>query len=1019
MSLTKEWLNRITHWDHALWQICYEPLEKFELNGFVTHDQLTAEQASKRKFHPMPVGTNWGAKWQYGWFKCDLTLPEAAAGRRIVMYMNPAAKPDSEDGECLVWANGKVIGSYGWARREITLTKNGIPGANYLILVEAYAGHGPLVMGGGPILYDHASVPEPGKTQATVGESHFGIWREQVYQLAIDYATLFELRNRLDPTSLRVSEIDEGLKDVTLLIDLELPEPEMLESINQARDRLHPLLSCVNGTSTPTFYAFGHAHIDVAWLWPLAETNRKIARTAINQLSLMEEYPEYRFLQSQPQLYTMLKARYPELYERFKQAVLSGKVITDAAMWVEADTNISAGESLIRQIMYAKQFLKEEFSKDVEVMWLPDVFGYTGSLPQIMLQCGCTSFATQKIAWTYHGGEPFPYNTFLWEGIDGSCIPTHIFTDYNSETRPGNILDRWESRFQKDGIDSMLLAFGWGDGGGGPTRDHLEFISRSKDLEGLPKIKLSSPGEFFADLKREGKPKEKYFGELYFQAHRGAFTSQAKTKLGNRRSEIALHEAEFWGTIAHQLTRYGFSAEKMKPVWRKLLLNQFHDILPGSSIHRVYEEAAAVYENIIADAKRITKAALKEINKSQPKDKVTVFNSLSWERNELLNFPEGMMELKVPACGWKTINLKDIGQQSQGKRSQRVKISETSLENELLVASFNSRGELISLIDKETNMEMMAGVGNRFCLFKDIPARFDAWDIDSMTELLQMPTEEPVTVDISESGDYVAKLKLTRKIHLSSITQLITLRKGKRRLDFETRVDWQESHKLLKVAFLVNIYTKEAIHEIQFGHIRRPNHRSRPFDRDRFEVCNHRWTALTEENRGIAILNDSKYGINVLENSMNLTLLKSALAPDPMADKGIQTFTYSIFYWMGSFSDSDVVREGYELNYPVLVQPGDAGEASIFSLDAANIVLETVKMAEDGSEDIIVRLYEAKRNSTRCSLSTKLPVIKAIQTDMLEKNLKELTISHGKIELDFRPFEIKTVRLILESKVSR
>jgi alpha-mannosidase len=1019
MSLTKEWLNRITHWDHALWQICYEPLEKFELNGFVTHDQLTAEQASKRKFHPMPVGTNWGAKWQYGWFKCDLTLPEAAAGRRIVMYMNPAAKPDSEDGECLVWANGKVIGSYGWARREITLTKNGIPGANYLILVEAYAGHGSLVMGGGPILYDHASVPEPGKTQATVGESHFGIWREQVYQLAIDYATLFELRNRLDPTSLRVSEIDEGLKDVTLLIDLELPEPEMLESINQARDRLHPLLSCVNGTSTPTFYAFGHAHIDVAWLWPLAETNRKIARTAINQLSLMEEYPEYRFLQSQPQLYTMLKARYPELYERFKQAVLSGKVITDAAMWVEADTNISAGESLIRQIMYAKQFLKEEFSKDVEVMWLPDVFGYTGSLPQIMLQCGCTSFATQKIAWTYHGGEPFPYNTFLWEGIDGSCIPTHIFTDYNSETRPGNILDRWESRFQKDGIDSMLLAFGWGDGGGGPTRDHLEFISRSKDLEGLPKIKLSSPGEFFADLKREGKPKEKYFGELYFQAHRGAFTSQAKTKLGNRRSEIALHEAEFWGTIAHQLTRYGFSAEKMKPVWRKLLLNQFHDILPGSSIHRVYEEAAAVYENIIADAKRITKAALKEINKSQPKDKVTVFNSLSWERNELLNFPEGMMELKVPACGWKTINLKDIGQQSQGKRSQRVKISETSLENELLVASFNSRGELISLIDKETNMEMMAGVGNRFCLFKDIPARFDAWDIDSMTELLQMPTEEPVTVDISESGDYVAKLKLTRKIHLSSITQLITLRKGKRRLDFETRVDWQESHKLLKVAFLVNIYTKDAIHEIQFGHIRRPNHRSRPFDRDRFEVCNHRWTALTEENRGIAILNDSKYGINVLENSMNLTLLKSALAPDPMADKGIQTFTYSIFYWMGSFSDSDVVREGYELNYPVLVQPGDAGEASIFSLDAANIVLETVKMAEDGSEDIIVRLYEAKRNSTRCSLSTKLPVIKAIQTDMLEKNLKELTISHGKIELDFRPFEIKTVRLILESKVSR
>jgi alpha-mannosidase len=277
-----------------------------------------------------------------------------------------------------------------------------------------------------------------------------------------------------------------------------------------------------------------------------------------------------------------------------------------------------------------------------------------------------------------------------------------------------------------------------------------------------------------------------------------------------------------------------------------------------------------------------------------------------------------------------------------------------------------------------------------------------------------MPTDEPVRIEISESSDYVAKLKLTRKIHLSSITQFITLRKGSRRIDFETRVDWQESHKLLKVAFPVNIFTKEAINEIQFGHIRRPNHRSRPFDRDRFEVCNHRWTALTEENRGIAILNDSKYGINVLENSMNLTLLKSALAPDPVADKGIQTFTYSIFYWIGSFSDSAVVREGYELNYPILVQPGDAGEASIFNLDAANIIIETLKMAEDGSEDIIVRLYEAKRNSTHCTLSTMLPVIKATQTDMLEKNVNDLTVSNGKIELDFRPFEIKTVRLIFE-----
>ena len=291
MSLSKEWINRITHWDNALWQICYHPLATVELNGFVTRRQLTPEQALKHKFHPMPVGTAWGAKWEYGWFQCNFSMPEEAAGSRIVLYMNPAARP-SEDGECLVWANGRVVGSYGWARRQISLSRNGVPGEYYSILTEAYAGHGHPGEGGGPILEGQESVREPGKTQVLVGESHFGIWNEQAYQLAVDFTTLFELRNRLDQSSLRVSEIDQGLKDITYLIDLELAEVELLETINLGRERLRPLLSCINGTTAPTFFAFGHAHLDVAWLWPLAETERKIARTVINQLSLMEEYPD-------------------------------------------------------------------------------------------------------------------------------------------------------------------------------------------------------------------------------------------------------------------------------------------------------------------------------------------------------------------------------------------------------------------------------------------------------------------------------------------------------------------------------------------------------------------------------------------------------------------------------------------------------------------------------------------------------------------------------------------------------
>ena len=1008
MSLTKEWLNRITHWDSALWQICYEPLDTLELTGFLTLKQLTVDQAANHKFHPMPVGTIWGAKWQYGWFKTDITLPEIAAGRRIVLNMNPAAK-SPENGECLVWANSKIIGSFGWARREVTLTRNGIPGTKFSLLVEAYAGHGPLVMGGGPIRYGQESVPEVRKPQVMVGESSFGIWREQIYQLALDFSTLFELRNQLDPASLRVSEIDQGLKDVTLLIDLELPEAEMLESINSGHERLRPLLECVNGSTAPTLYAFGHAHLDVAWLWPLAETERKFARTVINQLSLMEEYPDYRFLQSQAFLYTMLKNRYPDLYERFKQALLAGKIIADGAMWVEADTNLTSGESLIRQIIYAKQFFKQEFSIDMEVMWLPDVFGYTGALPQILIKSGCTSFATQKIAWTYHGGDPFPYNTFLWEGIDGSTIPAHIFTDYNSHTRPGSLLERWESRLQKDGIRSMLLAFGWGDGGGGPTRDHLEFLSRAKDLEGLPRVKLSSPAQFFGDLKNQGLPKERYVGELYFQAHRGSYTSQAKTKQGNRRSEFSLREAEFWGSIARTLKGYDISASVLKNSWLKLLVNQFHDILPGSSIHRVYEEALAAFNQVIADAATIAQAAARTL--THKADTLTVFNSLSWERSALIDYSGKSRLVTIPACGWTTL-AKD--QPVKKPRKGGVKATQTSLENDLLFTRFNERGELISLVDKETGIEMLAGEGNRLCLYKDIPARFDAWDIDSMTENLLIPTDEPVKVDVVQSDSNVAKIKLTRKIHQSIFTQLISLQRDSRRIDFHTSVDWQESHKLLKVAFPVNIHSNEAIHEIQFGHIKRPNHRSRPFDADRFEVCNHKWTALIEEQRGIAILNDCKYGINVLGNSMNLTLLKSSLAPDPVADKGMHSFTYAIYNWTGSFGYCDVVREAYELNCPVMILPGEAGEASIFNLSDSNIILETVKPAEDGSKDIILRLYESKRALTRSILSTSLPVKKVIQTDMLERFQRDLTIKKGKIALEFHPFEIKTLRFSFE-----
>ncbi len=1018
MSLTLEWKHRIDNWRKELSHHFFRELGPVELSGFTIKDQLRLDEALGGSFRPMPPGTSWGAKWEYGWFKGEVTLPPEALGKRIALRIDVGA-------ESLVFINGKAAGAKDRQHNEITLSMSGVPGTKYQVVVEGYAGHGPRVAQGGPVPPGRLTVPEPGPTQAVVGKSSFGIWEEDVYQLAMDVETLYGVRENIDPDSLRVAEIDQGLRDFTVIVDFELPHDEMLETVKACRARLKPFLDCVNSSTAPTMFAFGHAHLDVAWLWPLAETERKAARTFSTQLALMEEYPEYRFLQSEPHLYWMVQRRYPELYARIKQAVKAGRIIPDGGMWVEADTNISSGESLIRQFMHGKRFFREEFGVENEILWLPDVFGYSGALPQIMRGCGIKYFSTAKIFWTYHGGDPFPYNTFIWEGIDGSEVLVHLCNDYNSSTDPASVIQRWNQRVQKDGFSTRLLPFGFGDGGGGPTRDHLEYLRRQRDLEGVPRVRIAAPLEYFQDQEAKGVPTVRYVGELYFQAHRGTYTSQARTKRGNRKSEFALREAEMWGAAAKLLKGYSFPQATMDEAWGLVLLNQFHDIIPGSSIHRVYEEAETAHKEVLGIAQEVVRQAASRLTDGARG--VTVFNSLSWERTALVALPDSMtdaanaagvalptqviggrtwVEVTIPSCGWTALQPA-----SSLKGMNTLRATEKLLENELLRIEFNDKGEITSILDKETGRELAAGLCNSFKMYKDVPAAWDAWDIDSSYPLTPVPLEEKAHMEVLAAGPLLARIRVTRRLYQSTMMQEISLRRGSRRVDFNTTMDWQENHKLLKVAFPVNIHANEAIHEIQFGHIRRPNHQSRPFDADRFEVTNHKWTALAEENRGCAVLNDCKYGVNILGNSINLTLLKSALAPDMTADKGHQEFVYAFYAWNGSFADSRIVQEAYELNCPALTMPGAAGERSLFSLDAPNVLIEMIKPAEDGSNDIIVRLYEAKRMATRCTLTTSLPVRSVGQTNMLEGEEKPLPCNTGKLSLEFRPFEVKTLRL--------
>jgi alpha-mannosidase len=500
-----------------------------------------------------------------------------------------------------------------------------------------------------------------------------------------------------------------------------------------------------------------------------------------------------------------------------------------------------------------------------------------------------------------------------------------------------------------------------------------------------------------------------------------------------RRAELALREAELWGIAARTLRGFDFTPATLADAWHKVLLNQFHDILPGSCIERVKLEAEADLAEALSTAQAAAQKAAAALLEGP--GGFTIFNSLPWARRDLVDIGGQQIEVTVPPCGWTSVQPADSatlpGTIGPDCSLRPAADGSYLLDNGLLRAQVNARGEVTSLVDSATGRQFMAGPGNQFRLFKDVPDFWDAWDIASMAEQQPIDLPEPVTVEILQSGPLVASLRLTRKLHTSTLSQVISLRRGSSRLEFATSIDWREDHKLLKVAFPCAIHSDEVISEIQFGHLRRPTHRSHVFDADRFEVCNHKWSALAEESAGLAVLNDCKYGLSALGNTISLTLLKSPLAPDPTADRGPQTFTYALYPWTGSLAESGVaehpaglggvaehpaglggvVREAYELNVPLLALPGHAAERSLFSLDAPNVVIETVKPAEDGSKAVVLRLYESMRSATRCTLTTSLPLQKAFLADMMEDPLGELECVSGKIHLEFRPFEIKTVIL--------
>lgn len=1054
--MNAEYKDRVEHWIRTLKADFYKPLGEIPFAAHTTMEQLPFSEAGQMDYQPVEPGWKWGKTFEYCWLKGEIVLPKEAEGEKIVLDLQPGF-------ESCVFVNGQEFGTLrnSWVDLrhhylvDNVITSDAREGEHFDILLETYAGQyvpeAPTLDGStGPVLPGSYQDPLKEGERITLGCSTYGIWNEDAYQLYLDVMTLQSLWKTLDETSLRAVRIEEGLERFTRTVDFEQEKPLRIRDYRKAREELRPLLDAHNGSTKPTFYAVGHAHIDLAWMWPMKETERKAERTFAAQLRHLKEYPDYRFLQSQPALYEMCRRHYPELFRKIKEAAAEGRWIPEGAMWVEPDTNMPSGESLVRQLLYGKAYFRKEFGVNSEILWLPDSFGYSGALPQLLKDAGVKYLVTQKIFWSYNEGEEFPYHYFNWKGIDGTTVTAFLPTSYNYQTTPEEIENVWKSRRQKRNLDSFLLPFGYGDGGGGPTRDHIEYALRQKDLEGGAAVELKGPNDFFHDMEEKGGPADTWNGELYFSAHRGTYTTQARTKANNRRGEIVLRELEFWNTLASK-EKCGalYTPEEMGELWKVLLLNQFHDILPGSGIARVYEDAEREVEEMIRRAEADTRQIFHVLADREMQDTVSVLNSQGFARTELVALPETMGDqvmtedgavlpvvnhkvlVTVPAAGALTLRGSDPVSCAPNSRQKDIlhasevsAVQETDgswiLSNDRIRAVIDEKGEVVSFVLLKSGREYAGGPMNHFRLFKDIPRKFDAWDIDSnYTENeIEALTETSVTLLEQNELEVVLLLKGTLKNANSALSQKIILRAGQEQLFFETEVDWHALHRLLKVSFPVNLVTSEGVNEIQYGYVKRPTVRSRAYDKERFEVCNHRYTALFDGSHGAAVLNDSKYGISMEDNRMELSLLRAATAPAMRSDNGLQKFTYALTAWEGSFEESCVVREAIALNEPLQVVSGAVTLPEALRVDASNIILDAVKLAEDGSGDVIVRMYESMRCDTTTKVRTRIMGdISLCSILEREKDTKTEILSVQKEEdvqefvLHFAPFEIKTIRI--------
>lgn len=907
----------------------------------------------------------------------------------------------------LVYVDGKLVHQLDRNHTDIKFEKAG----EYEVYLYGYVGYTSLV----GAKYDFA---------AYLCKIH-----ENVKKLAYHMEVPASICGYLDESDKEYIDLLNILNNTANLIDLRVEgSRDFLESVDDACSFIEEKLYSNTDSTRESVICIGHTHIDVAWLWTVRQSREKMVRSMSMVVNLMRKYPEYKFMTSQPVLLTFVKEDAPELYSEIKALVKEGRFEVEGAMWVEADTNLPSGESLVRQILYGKKFFKDEFDKDCEILWLPDVFGYSAALPQILTKSGINTFVTSKLGWNEN--NTIPNDAFIWQGIDGTEIFTYFLTaqerkrgekpkretGYAAIANPETVSGTWERFLNKELTDEVLMPFGYADGGGGPTEPMLENLRRMQHgIKGCPRTEFDTAGNFLKRMREktlESPLAKKWVGELYLEFHRGTYTSVGKNKRNNRKSEYMMHNSELVDAIGNVLYGKKINKAEYDRLWKLVLLNQFHDIIPGSSIKEVYDVSDAEYSDIRKSTSSMIEDGLGGISdRVRTNGGLMVFNPNPYEYSGMAYHNGRYVYVKdVPSLGYTVCGQSE-------SLGDSVTVTDKCIENALIRVEFNDDMSIKSIFDKEAQREIVreGESANVIEVYEDVPRAYDTWELSSYYKEKKWIANDVQSVETVDLGGGKG-FKIKRNFLNSHIEQTILLYGGSKRIDFDTRVDWHELQLLMKAAFPTTVFANEVKCDIQFGNVTRPTHRNTSWDAAKFEICAHKYIDISENGYGVSLMNDCKYGHDVLGGDMRITLLKCGDNPWVGADTGVSEFKYSLYPHNGGFSECDIEREAYFVNNPVCVKPiekqtGDLPESYSFAkVTDGNAVLECVKKSEDG-KGIIMRFYENFGGRSHVKVQLGFDACRAVLTDLLENETSEAALRQNVLEFDIKPYEILTYKI--------